>query len=455
MFNNPAALKWWGIVPRGIIRDSISTTAIGVIARIPGFFVPFLIAAWFGISGQTDVFFFSYGIILFLAGIFISSLETITVPFIIEKKTAGEDVGSFIGNILVVSNVLIVTVFLIFLLFARPLLNLITNFDDEGISRVIRILLVTLPFAMFLVSASILKASLNAYKKFAWAAFPGLFQSLGLLTIIFLTKQWLGIYSIVLGYVVGSFLCFCVLLGMLKKAAFFKLRLSFTKSPAFFSFAKIVSFQFGIAILLRFNSIIDRTMASWVDPGSVSILHYAERLHIIPFTLLSLGLLPVLLSHWGNSHYGENDSDSRSLFDKITPAISVLSIAGFMIVVILFIMNRPLIELLYNSTGRFEASALNQIRLTWLAYLFGLVPQILSLILSQGYLILKKTAFLFKSAVFISLVNVGLNLVFMRTAGVKGIAFATTITHLILFVLFYVNFPKYNTSIPVKAATNE
>ncbi|HIJ53334.1 MAG TPA: hypothetical protein HPP66_09295 [Planctomycetes bacterium] len=85
---------------RPLVRDTIKTTIWSTVGKAAGFLIPFFIAAWFGISSETDAFFFAYGLILFLSGIFAPVVESVIVPYIAEARTNNEDVGRFVGNIL-------------------------------------------------------------------------------------------------------------------------------------------------------------------------------------------------------------------------------------------------------------------------------------------------------------------------------------------------------------------
>ena len=96
--------KLTNIRNRPLVWDTIKTTFWSVIGRGAGFLIPFFIAAWFGVSEETDAFFFAYGIILFLSGIFAPVVESVIVPYVAEARSNNEDVGKFIGNILSVGS---------------------------------------------------------------------------------------------------------------------------------------------------------------------------------------------------------------------------------------------------------------------------------------------------------------------------------------------------------------
>lgn len=77
---------------RPLVRDTITTTFLSTIGKAVGFLIPFFIAAWFGVSQETDAFFFVYGLIIFMAGVFANVVESVIVPFVAELR-AEEDIS--------------------------------------------------------------------------------------------------------------------------------------------------------------------------------------------------------------------------------------------------------------------------------------------------------------------------------------------------------------------------
>ena len=84
-----------------ILKKTVYVTAIGGITQSIGFFIPILIANFFGTSSQVDAYYFAISIPLLVIGIIVSgSLKIIFIPiFIEEKKKNPENINIFIGQI--------------------------------------------------------------------------------------------------------------------------------------------------------------------------------------------------------------------------------------------------------------------------------------------------------------------------------------------------------------------
>lgn len=305
---------WTQIRSRPLVRDTITTTVLSTIGKGVGFLIPFFIAAWFGVSGETDAFFFAYGLIIFLATIFSPVVESIIVPFIAEARAKREDVGAFVGRVLGMSVVGLAAITVMFLAVIRPILSILTRFSPQGIDLIYWILFESSPLIILLFWTSALAGTLNAYKVFGIPALSPAFRAVVTLAFIFAFKERMGVHAIAWGYVAGEIFRLFVLFVMLKKLAIFHLKLSIGWEPKFVEFFKTSSYQIIGMSMLAFTPIINKTMASWLGPGNVSLLEYADRLYMIPITLLTSGLIVTLLAHWSERYQAGGEERLKNDF---------------------------------------------------------------------------------------------------------------------------------------------
>lgn len=422
---------------RPLVRDTINTTIWSTLGKAAGFLIPFFIAAWFGVSSETDAFFFAYGLILFLSGIFAPVVESVIVPYIAEARTNNEDVGKFVGNILCVSGVGLLVLAVFFILVIKPVLSVITRFDGQTLGLVHRLLIEAAPLIIFLTWTSVLAGTLNTYKRFAFPAISPAFRAAFNLTIIFAFKDAYGVHSIALGYVVGELARLIILFIVIKKLNLFKLCLSFQLGAKLGRFFKTASYQIIGMAAIGLNPLVDKTMASWLGAGSVSVLHYADRLYMIPVTFLATGLMVVLLSHWSQRY---QQSGKQRLKQDVYKAIKVIGLITIPITLLLIIFHQPIVKLAFGR-GQFAQQRLSDVGWVWVYYLVGFVPYMLGRILVRGHLVLKNTIVLMRCAFCLVLLKILLNFILMRHLNVAGIALATSFTNLfsVLYLggLFY------------------
>jgi len=427
---------WSRINSRPLVHDSITTTIWSTIGKAVGFLIPFFIASWFGVTAETDAFFFVYGIILFLSGIFYSVVEKIMVPFIVEVKSNGEDVGRFIGSVLTVVTVILFILCGLIILTAKPILSIVTKFDTESLNLVFIILLEIAPLIIFLTWTSTLAGAIRAYKRFVIPAVSPAFRAIISLLIIFIFRNFWGIHAVAIGYVIGELFRFLILFIFIYKKRLFKINLCFNIDKTK-GFLKVSSYQVLGMLAVGLSPIIDKMMASWLETGSVSILEYANRLYMIPVTFLSTGLMVVLLSYWSERYY---KLGKQKLKEDVKKALKVVSLIAIVITFVLIIFNRIIVSVAFGR-GEFNMEKLPEVGWVFVFYLVGFAPYMAGQIFVQSHLVLKNTKALLKCGLYITLLNILLNYIFMKFFKVAGIALATSFTS--IFSLCYLGIVFY------------
>ncbi|MEJ2254866.1 MAG: lipid II flippase MurJ, partial [Nitrospirota bacterium] len=419
--SKPKAMLF-NLLRRGLVRDTLWTTFFSTIGKSLGFLIPFFIAAWFGVTSETDAFFFAYGIILFLSGIFAPVVESIIVPYIAEAISRNEDTGRFVGNILGVSGGALLVLLAAFVLLIKPALSLVTHFDPQTVRLVFWLLVETAPLFVLLVWTSVLAGTLNAYKRFAFPALSPGIRALVCLGIIFAFKDTYGVHAIAIGYVAGELLRLGSVFWVIKWLRLFKLRVSFRLSAKLREFLQTASYQMAGMAVIGINPIVDKAMASWLGKGSVSVLHYADRLYMIPVTFVSTGLMVTLLSHWSGRYYEEG---IERLHGDVKKAIKIVGLLALFITLALVLVRQPLVRLAFGR-GAFDQTMLPEVGWVWVCYLLGFVPYMTGTVFLRAHLALKNTKVIMQYGFFVVGLNVLLNYILMKYFRVAGIALATS-----------------------------
>ena len=427
-----------GLRNRPLVWDSITTTVFSVLGKAAGFLIPFFIAAWFGISSSTDAFFFAYGIILFLTGVFAPVIESVIVPYIAEARSKNEDVGAFIGNILGISGVGLLALSSFLLAAAKPALSVMTRFDPGTQGLIYRILLEVVPLVVLMVWSSLLAGSLNAYKKFALPALSPGFRALVAIGAILALKGAFGVQAIAFGYLAGEAVRLAILLYLIRRKALFRLRLSFRLAPSILEFLKTASSQsIGMAVF-GMSPLIDKTMASWLGKGSVSALYYADRLYMVPAAFAESGVMVSVLSHWSQRYY---ESGGQRLEADMKKAVKIIGVGSLLVTLILVLFHGPIVNIALNR-GAFDPAKLPEVGMVWVCLLLGFVPYMLGTIYVRGHIVLKNTKVLMRCAFYMCFLNIALNYLLMRFLNVEGIALSTSICYAFSFVYVFAKFRK-------------
>jgi putative peptidoglycan lipid II flippase len=431
-----------------IVRDTLITTFFATSGKGIGFLIPFFIAAWYGVDKDTDAFFFAYGLIIFLATIFSPVMESIIVPFIAEKKAKNEDIGRFVGRILAMSALGLLALSAIFLIVIKPLLVMVTKFSPEGLDLIYNILLESIPLVVLLVWTSILAGVLNAYKIFVIPAISPAFRAIVTILFIYVFKDNLGVHAIAWGYVVGEISRLGILFVLLRRLKLFQLQISIGWEEQIIDFFRTSSYQIIGMVILGFAPIINKTMASWLGKGSVSILEYADRLYMIPVTFLTSGFMVTFLAHWSDRY---QTGGEEQLKQDVFRAGIIVGIISILLTVLLFVTKGYLIPLIYGY-GKFPHELTGDVAMVFGYYLLGLAPYFLSQVYVRAFLTKKDTKVLLVTGILRSSGIVIFSLVLMRVMGIAGIALATSLSTLLslsyVIILFHRTRTRFQPVIP-------
>ncbi|MBN1698292.1 MAG: oligosaccharide flippase family protein [Spirochaetales bacterium] len=419
-----------------LVRDIFKTTALVIAGKSVGFLVPFIIGALFGISGDMDAFFFTYGLLFYISIIFSSTIAMVIVPYVAEARSTGGDIGKFVGSLLVSITLLILLLSLIIIPLLHPVLGLVTQFNKESLRLIFVLYIEMIPLVLLIVYAGVFDGILNAYKKFDAPALSPALRAVVLIVVMFLFQGTIGIHAIVLGYITGELFRLAVLVVMVKINKLFTFRFSFFPDVRLKEFFRKAGFQLIGVLSINLNSLIDKTMASWLDEGSVSILYYGDRLFMVPANIIMTGLGVALLSHWSEQYYSGEKNRLRHQVNRTALRVCLVIIPPLLL---LMFFHRELAMFVFGFSNFSDHDILLIARVFFL-YVIGLLPYVASQIYARGHIVMKKTRIIMIGSLLLSCLNVCFNVVFMNIIGVEGLALSTSIVSVAGFIFFILTF---------------
>ncbi|GEM_PF-507611 len=420
----------------GAIRSIVTITVLSSIGKAIGFIVPFLVAAWYGADKTTDAVFFAYGFVLTITWFIAPVFESVIVPVLVERRLQGIEIRTFVLTLFYLATLIVSVLSLGTLGFLHPFLSIMTAFDPEARQLLGIIVLEIIPLVFLITWSSLLTGCLNAINRFNLPAIALIARSVVTVIVIALLRRSAGIHAIAWGYVAGETIRFL----MVAVSAVRKQLIAFNRLPAFDSKIRLVMTTVSVQtigmILQELNPMIDKIMSSWLPVGSVSVLHYAERLNLIPITFFSSGLVVVLLSRWSQVFRGE----SNGLFKvRVLRNTGMVTLGLIPVVFLIWVTSSWIMHCLFRSSA-LGTGELNRIRVTWLCYLLGFIPALIVQLLSRALLIYGRLRVLLSGSCLMVFSNIGLNLMLMPVFGVPGLAVSTSLVWLILSIFYLVCF---------------
>lgn len=176
-------------------------------------------------------------------------------------------------------------------------------------------------------------------------------------------------------------------------------------------------------IIMGLNPIIDRFIADFGGPGSISILDTGERLFGIFSVLCTLGMMTVLLTNFSKAVINKTIDKTWSSMMKMVGLWSTAWLA------IAFLIGYSALEIWLSKSATLSPDQGLAIQKTYAYYLLGLIPLTFSIVYFKRLQAIQSTWPLAITSIITVLINIPASFVLHQMMGVPGIALATAIIY--------------------------
>jgi putative peptidoglycan lipid II flippase len=179
------------------------------------------------------------------------------------------------------------------------------------------------------------------------------------------------------------------------------------------------------------NPYIDFIMVGHLEPGGATLVEYSGRLRGLPFMALN-GVLIVLFGDWSRL-YGEELSRA-----KVKQGAWNIALCGVVLSGALVLSRHYWVPLIFH-TDQFDSNHLITVNQLMFWYLVGVPFMIAGNVFSRGFLVWQRFNLLCYFSFLSVVINVVLNVVFIKIFGIPGVAMSTTgLDIVMLCTLIYV-----------------
>jgi len=189
-----------------------------IISKVFAFIKNIFIAAYFGASASTDIYFFCLMIILIAVG-FLNTINTsVIIPqsmYIRDGKNTEKSMR-FLNAFMYINIAISIVIALLVLINPEGFIGFVSKFSAGEISGNINVLILSVILLVLFVISNSLTNILNSYKFFNIALINALANSLPIVFVIIFHNK-LGISSVILGLIVATMLQIVAYIFMLKK----------------------------------------------------------------------------------------------------------------------------------------------------------------------------------------------------------------------------------------------
>jgi putative peptidoglycan lipid II flippase len=292
----------------------------------------------------------------------------------------------------------------------------------ERLDMAITFTRITFPYIFFISIAALLSGVLNSLDRFAAAAAAPI-----ILNIIMIGAMLLFSYA---DLATGKALSWGVFLaGILQLAWLYwacwrtGFRLKIRRPRLTPEVRKVIRLMIPGAIgagVMNINLLLDMVFASLLASGSISYLHYADRLNQLPLSLFGIAMGTALLPSLSRQiRLGEEDKAraTQGLAVELSLQLTIPAALGFIL------LSYPIIDLLYGLKGDEVVATAAALA----AFATGIPAYVLSKVFVTGFFARQDTKTPVKIAIISILCNLILNIILMGPFAHVGLAMATSI----------------------------
>lgn len=414
-----------------------------IMSKLFAFFRELSLAYFFGASSLTDAYIVAFSIPTVIFGIIGLGIMNGYIPIYNQiKEISGNEMSKkFTINF---SNIMMLLCFFVFLfgfLFSHYLVKLFSyGFDKDTLEKASLFTKISL-FSIFpIMLVAIFSGYLQLNNKFFAVAFIGVPTNLL--------------------YIIGTYVSY--------KNNNFLLLVFFTNFALFFQFIFLCPFIFktgyrhnfkiniydknlhqllilSIPIILgtsleQINILIDRTVASNLGSGAITILNYAGKLNGAILSLSIIAILNILFPKF-SSLVSQNNIEK--LKEQVKYIINMIFIFAFPIMFGIIILSKEISMFIFGR-GNLDKNLVLTIAKCLSYYSLCFVALCLRDLSTKIFYSFKNSRTPVINSSIGIILNIILNIVLSKYLGVSGIALATSISTIFISVLLFYNLKKYN-----------
>ncbi len=405
-----------------------------MLSKVFGFGREMAIGFAFGASLSTDIYRAATAIPNVLVGGMMSAINNALIPYLNKASVEGKEYEFFRK---VMSLVLLLSLFLLALVivFAKPLSYLIVvNFPDEARYQTIYFMRLMSINMFFQIIVYTLTGYLQKNGRFYIAASSAIPMNISIISILVLFKG-AGIMSLVIATILGYFLQMLWVFYPFLKVKFpfslnFDLRDKYIKGFILMLIPVVLS-----QVSTQINGLVDQSLASGLEAGSISILSYAIKLESVFFSVLVVSYSSVLFSLQAKAAMSD---DKTELFKITRDKFSGLMMLLIPVMVAMIYLALPITKVVYYR-GEFNLEDVIKTSKVLMLYAPQIVSASISVILGNVFFSLQKSKIpMIATYVGVS-VNIILDFILVQRFGIYGLAGATALASIMnaLVILYF------------------
>lgn len=434
-------------------RTTLTLTLVIFLSKAFGFVRESIIAAYFGTGMEADAYTAAYGtyyVPILLLG---SCISSTLIPLYVDLRSnsglrEADRLASNTLNLFAAFGLIVAAAMFIF---AGPILSLLYHgFDVEKHALTVELMRIMLPGLGFAIAALVLSNILNAQERFMSAQLTGFPLSVCTIGAAVLFSGTYGVRAVAWGVFLTGLMQVLIQLPPLLKSYKYK----WVFDPADPMIKKMLALAVPAILSMsatEINSLVDKSMASGLGTGSLSAMNYAFRLVSFVQGILVVPLMTVMFSRMSKRAAYKDKQGVVKLFRECSEVVCAIVLP---VTIIAAVLSRGVIRFAFMR-GEFNEQSLMLTSGVFAMYILGELFFGVRDLLNRVFHSMQDTKTPMGVALFMVIVNIVLNLIFIRFWGLNGLALSTTVSGVVSCGLLLALLRKKAGQIGLKASMTE
>jgi len=411
-----------------LLAPTFKVTLLSMLNMAVTFITQIIISYHFGASAERDAYFVVTAIPIYVSSILSSSLSVTFIPIFVENETNKNEteawkIASIFMNFifLALSGLSIIGI-----IFARQIIALITpGFSGEMQVLTSSLLRIMMPTIVLNGLSNLLSSIYYAEYRYVQPGLSTIINSAVMLISVVLMRS-LGVYSLAIGFLLGSFANFLILTPIVFTSG--KYIFSFDiRHPAVKRIIQVMSPLIFFGAFYNSVKLLEKYFASSLSVGSISYLGYGNKIILVLNSLaingISVTIFPLMARSWA-----VNDmAGVRKYFAKGVRGILLIAMP---ISAIFIALGVPIIQFLFER-GSFDHATTVAVANVLSILMVTFVSAGLGNVVGKGFYIAQETNKRAMLGIFLIGVYYVLAWVFSKQFSYIGLAVATSLHSII------------------------
>ena len=423
-----------------VAKSTCILILITILSKCFGFIRETTLVSIHGASSVTDAYITAMNIPSVMFATIASALATTFIPlfFDIRNKEGETNSLKFSNNVFNIVVILSLILASLGFIFAKPIIKVFAmNFKGEQLILATNFAKIMMIGTVFIGLNNILSSWLQIKENFIIPGIIGIPYNLIIILFIIISSKN-NVYIMVIGTIIATIVQFIIQFFSSYKTGFrYSIYLNLKDKNIKKMISLIVPVFIGVGVA-QLNTVVDKSLASTLGNGMITILNSANRLDSFVSQIFVANIITVLYPLLSMLSI-ENDKTNFSL--AIKKSINSIIIITIPISVVSIILSEPIVRLVFER-GQFNSKDTILTSQALACYSIGMCAFGVRALLNKIFYSLKDTKTPMINGTITVLLNILLNIVFIKFMGHIGLALATSISSILCTVLMFKDLKK-------------